>query len=55
MPIEDITRAMGQLYMHNIALQAEVTRLKRELAVSLSGLAGNQQTDKEFVSDGYGR
>jgi hypothetical protein len=32
MSIEDIQRVIGGLTMHNIALQAEVTRLKNELA-----------------------
>jgi hypothetical protein len=31
MPIEAIERAMGRLTMHNLALQAEVERLRNEL------------------------
>jgi regulator of replication initiation timing len=51
MPIEDLTRALGQLYLQNVALQAEVKRLRDQLTVLDSPVPANEHS-KEFANDG---
>jgi hypothetical protein len=46
MPIEMIERALGRLTMHNIALQAEVERLRNEI-LSHSANGATKETAKE--------